>query len=162
MPPMIELLTAEFGIRQLQARYIDATWRKDGPAFAACWEEDAQWQIAGMHMRGRAEIAAAFDRLINLSHKVLMRIGTPTLDIGQGTATGRLYVTEYVKKLDGGSGTNIGIYHDRYAGEGVNWRFKSRLWNLVYKGPPDFSEAFLDCPDHGPPPAMPSFDQTPD
>lgn len=140
---MSDLLNAEYGIRQLHARYIDALWRKDAAALAKCYDEEGEWNIAGLHMRGRDEIAAAFEKLIAPQHRVLMRIGVPLLDIGVGVATGRLYATEDVKRNDGTAARNIGIYEDRYAGEGPLWRFLSRSWTLVYKGAPDLSDPFL-------------------
>ena len=59
---MTELYVADSGIRQLYARYIDAVWRKDADAFGKCFAENAEWKIAGMHMRGRAEISGAIAR----------------------------------------------------------------------------------------------------
>ena len=52
-----DFMIAECGIRQLHARAIDTVWRKDAAAFAACFAEKGEWKIAGVHMRGRAEIA---------------------------------------------------------------------------------------------------------
>ena len=152
---MTDVLTAEYAIRQLHGRYIDAIWRKDAEAFAGCFTEDAEWKIAGMHLRGRAEIAGAFEKLTAPARRVLMFVTQPVLEIGEGTATGRVYATEYIKRLDGQALRTIGVYYDCYAGEGLRWRFRSRHWNLQYLGPVDFSEPFLDSPDYGPPPAMP-------
>lgn len=158
---MIGLLAADFGIRQLHGRYIDAVFRKDTEAFAACFTGDAEWKIAGMHMCGREEIAEAFVKLSAAAERVLMFIGMPVLDIGEGTATGRIYVTEYVKRLDGGLMRTIGTYYDRYVGEGTDWRFLSRHWTLHYRGAGDFSEAFFHGFDYGPPPGMPAPDEPP-
>ena len=55
---MNDFLAAESAIQQLHARYIDAVWRKDADAFADCFAKDAEWKIAGMHMRGRTEIGS--------------------------------------------------------------------------------------------------------
>lgn len=140
---MIDVVVADFGIRQLHARYIDALWRKDGAALARCYDEDGEWHIAGQSFRGRGEIAAGFERFVQPQHSVLMRIGVPLLDIGDGMATGRVYVTEDVKKVDGSSARNIGIYDDRYAGEGTMWRFLSRTWTMAYRGPLDLSDPYL-------------------
>lgn len=160
--PVSDLFAADFGIRQLHGRYIDAVFRKDADSFVACFTEDAEWKIAGLHMRGRAEIARTFLKLTETAERVLMFIGMPVLDIGEKTATGRVYVTEYVKRLDGGMMRTIGTYYDRYAGEGTDWRFRSRHWNLHYRGAGDFSEPFFHGLDYGPPPAMPAPDEPPE
>jgi hypothetical protein len=148
---MIDLPLAEFGIRQLHGRYIDATWRRDPAAFGACFTEDAHWHIAGFHFAGRPEIEAGFERLMVPSKRVLMFIGTPVLEIGEGGAAGRVYVTEYQKRRDDTAGRTLGCYDDHYVGEGQHWRFRSRRWHLLYRGPADFSDPFLDGPDAGPP-----------
>jgi ketosteroid isomerase-like protein len=50
---MTDLMTAEFAVRQLHDRYIDAVWRKDSESFGALFAKGAEWKIAGMHLRGR-------------------------------------------------------------------------------------------------------------
>ncbi len=156
---MTEFMAADSGIRQLHARFIDAVWRKDADAFADCFAEDGEWKIAGMHMRGRAEIGSRFAKLLTVCERVLMILGTPILEVGQGTATGRIYSTEFAKLADGGSAMTIGVYYDRYVQEGERWRFQWRHWSLQYRGPTDLSAPFVDCPDYGPPPGMPGPDE---
>jgi len=156
---MTEFVIADCGIRQLHARFVDAVWRMDAAAFAECFAEDAEWKIAGLHMRGRAEIGATFARLMATSARVLMCPGQPVLEVGEGTATGRVYITEYAKLRDGQTARTIGVYYDRYVGEGYRWAFRSRHWTLCYRGPADFSAPFLDCPDYGPHPGMPGPDE---
>lgn len=143
---MTDFLVADYAIRQLHARYIDAIWKKDVAAFSDCFAEDAEWKIAGMHVQGRAGIGSTFEKLISPSERVLMFIGTPVLDIGHRTATGRVYMTEYIKRLDGNGMRTIGAYDDHYIGDGLDWRFQSRHLQLHYRGPADLSEPFLDSP----------------
>ena len=64
---MTDVLIADYAIRQLHGRYVDATWRKDAAAFADCFAEDAEWKIAGMHLRGRAEIGATIQQVLLIS-----------------------------------------------------------------------------------------------
>ncbi|HEV8261235.1 MAG TPA: nuclear transport factor 2 family protein [Burkholderiales bacterium] len=155
---MTDFLAADYAIRQLHGRYVDAAWRKDADALANCFAEGAEWKIAGMHLRGRAEIADAFTQLTAGSERVLMIVGMPILEIGQGTASGRVHVTEIIKRLDGTAARTIGVYYDRYVGEGDNWMFQSRHWQVFYRGPTDFSAPFIDGPEHGLPPGMPGPD----
>jgi ketosteroid isomerase-like protein len=53
---MSDFVSAEIGIPQLHARYVDAVWRRDFKAFADCFAEDAEWRIAGLILRTRKEI----------------------------------------------------------------------------------------------------------
>lgn len=155
---MTDFLAAESGIRQLHARYMDAVWRKDTDAFVDCFIEDAEWKIAGMHLRGRAQIGTQFDKFMSHLERVFMIFGVPILEVGDATANGRTYVTERNKFKDGRTGTTIGIYYERFVEEGNRWRFKWRHWNLYYIGPPDISAKLYDCKEYGPPPGMPGPD----
>jgi len=155
---MTDFLVADGAIRQLHARYVDAVWRKDSAAFADCFTEDAEWKIAGMHIRGRVQIGSQFEKFIAPSERVLMFLGMPILEVGKGTAIGRIHVTEYVKRTEGRAARTIGVYYDRYVDEGDRWRFRSRHWNLYYRGPPDLSAPFYECEEYGPPPGMPGPD----
>jgi len=155
---MTEPMLAESGIRQLHARYIDAVWRKDFDAFVACFAEQGEWKIAGMHLRGRAEVRDAIARLLGACERVLMTVGPPILEIGQGSAIGRIYCLEYAKLLGGTSVMNIGIYYDRYVEEEGRWRFEWRHWALQYRGPVDLCAPFSESPDPGAFPGMPDPD----
>jgi ketosteroid isomerase-like protein len=156
---MTEFVVADSGIRQLHARFTDAVWRKDADAFADCFAEDGEWKLAGLHMRSRAEIGSTFAKLLSACDRVLMIQGTPLLEVGQGTATGRIHVTELAKMADGSSAMTIGIYYDRYVDVGGLWLFQWRHFGLHYRGPTDLSAALVDCPDYGPPPSMPGPDE---
>jgi len=156
---MSDFIAADCGIRQLHARFIDAVWRKDADAFAACFAENAEWKIAGMHIRGRAEIGSLFGKLMAICARVQIIMGTPVLDVSAGTAAGRVNVTELAKMSDGTSAMTLGVYYDRYVEEGGRWRFQWRHFSLHYRGPIDLSAALVESPDYGPPPNMPGADE---
>jgi len=156
---MNEFVIADSGIRQLHARFVDAVWRKDADAFADCFAEDGEWKIAGLHMRGRAEIGGQIGNLLSSCERVQLILGLPILEVEQDTATGRMQVTELAKLTDGSSAMTFGIYYDRYVREGERWRFQWRHWTLHYRGPTDLSAALVDGPDYGPHPGMPAPDE---
>jgi uncharacterized protein (TIGR02246 family) len=155
---MPDILAAESGVRQLHARYVDAVWRRDRESFLDCFAEDGEWKIAGMRMRGRAEIAAGYDKLLAASERVLMMLGPPVVQVEGDGVSARTPVTELIKLLDGRAVRTIGVYYERFVEQRGRWRFAWRHWDLFYYGPPDLSAAFYDSPDHGPPPAMPEPD----
>jgi uncharacterized protein (TIGR02246 family) len=156
---MTDFVIAEAAIRQLHARFIDAVWRKDAEAFASCFAEDADWKIATMHMRGRSEIGSTFGKLLGACRRVQIIAGTPLLEIGQGTAVGRVQVTELAKMMDDSAALTIGVYYDRYVEQAGRWLFQWRHWGLHYRGPADLSAAYVDCPDYGPFPGVPGPDE---
>ena len=154
----IAFLLAESGIRQLYGRYADAIWRKDSVAFGDCFTDDAVWKIAGRTVTGRADIVSFFEMTLIPSERVMMWVGIPLLDIGDGTASGRTQVTELIKRKDGSSRRTLAIYYDRFIEAGAVWRFQWHHFNLAYLGPPDLSDNYLECMEYGPPPAMPDDD----
>lgn len=156
---MTDFIAADCGIRQLHARFADAVWRKDADAFAHCFAEDAEWKIAGQHIRGRAEIGSFFGKIMGICARVQLIIGIPLLEVGNGAATARVPVTELAKMADGSSALTLGIYYDRYVEEDDRWRFQWRHFGLHYRGPLDLSAALVECPDYGPPPNVPSPDE---
>jgi uncharacterized protein (TIGR02246 family) len=155
---MTDFAEAEARIRQLYARYADAVWRQDMTAFADCYTEDSEWRIMGMILRGRAEIVGNFTRILPRYHRILLSFGTPILDVGEGTATARIYFAELSHMADGKAFAPIGVYYDRLVRQADRWRFAWRLFQTHYAGPPDLSGAFYENPDYGPPPAMPPLD----
>lgn len=156
---MTDFVVAECGIRQLHARFIDAVFRKDATAFADCFAENAEWKIAGLHIRSRTEIGGLFGKLMGICARVQLIAGTPILEVGQGVATGRINVTELAKMTDGSSALTIGVYYDRYVEEAGRWRFQWRHFSLHYRGPSDLSAPLVESPDYGPFPGMPGADE---
>ena len=155
---MNDLLIAEFAIRQLHARYVDALWRKDPDSFAELFADDAEWKVAGMHLRGRTQIKSEFAKFMRYIDRTFMIYGTPIVEVVDGVVTSRTHVTENNKFADGRTASTIGIYYERFVHEGDRWRFKWRHWNLYYIGPPDFSAPLYQCMEYGPPPGMPDPD----
>jgi SnoaL-like domain len=158
---MTEFVVADCAVRQLQARYTDAVWRKDFDAFADCFAEDAEWRISGMNLRGRTEIVTTFKSFMARFKRVLVTLRTPILEVGDGMASGRTYLTEQNVFLDGRGYAPIGVYYEHFVDQGDRWRFKWRLFQTHYAGPPDLSGSFFDNADFGPPPAMPPLDAMP-
>jgi hypothetical protein len=156
---MTDFLKAEAGIRQLHARCADAVWRKDAAAFGDCFTREGEWRIAGLVMKGSDHIGQMFGQIMTGFDHVLMTFRTPILEVGDGIATGRTYVTEQSAFADGKRTLAISTYYERFAEEGDRWRFSWRLFQLHYLGPADLSGSFFENKDYGPPPAMPPLDE---
>lgn len=156
---MTDLIAADVGIRQLHARFADATWRLDPVSFAECFAREGEWKIAGMHLHGRQEIETTFGKLLGIYRRVMLNTGQTIIDIGADGVTGRVPMMEFAQFADGTSAMSIGFYFDRYVEEDGRWRFAHRHWNFEYRGPTDLSGAFRDSPDYGPPPGMPGPDE---
>jgi hypothetical protein len=152
---MIDMLKVESGVRQLQARYVDAVWRKDYAAFGDCFTEDAEWHIAGKVHRGRAACVAFLESVMPLFNRVLMTMQAPLLEVRDGAVSGRTYVTEINAVKNQPAAFSIAIYYDRFVPQGDRWRFSWHHYQLYYLGPADMTGRFYPATDYGPPPAMP-------
>lgn len=154
----LKFVVTETAIRQLHARYTDAVWRKDLDAFGDCFTEDAEWRIGGNVLRGRTQIVATLGRLLPIYHGILMTFRTPLVEVGDGVASARTYVTEHCIFADGRPGSSIGTYYERFIDQGDRWRFTWRLFQTHYLGPADIKGPLFQNPDFGPPPQMPPPD----
>lgn len=156
---MTDLIAADFGIRQLHARFADAVWRQDADQFAACWSSDGLWKIAGMEVSGRAALADACRMMLGRCSNIHLITGQPILSADGDGVQGRLAMTEFARMLDGSTAMTIGWYHDRYVEEDGLWRFAKRHWSFKYRGPPDLTGAFIDTPNYGAFPDGPGEDE---
>jgi len=157
---MSDPVAAAAGIRELHARYTDAVWRKDAASFAACFTPQGEWRISGMEMKGRDQIAGTIERILSRFERVLITFRTPILEVGEGVASGRTYVDERCTWKDGNTNISIGRYYEHFAEQDGRWLFDWRLFQLLYRGPPDMTGQFFDHEDWGPPPGMPPRDAT--
>jgi uncharacterized protein (TIGR02246 family) len=156
---MSDWIIAEAEVRQLHARYTDAVWRKDVPAFGDCFCVDAQWRLSGFVLSGRNDIAAFMGAAFAKYRRILLTFRTPIVAFEEGgDIVARTYVSEQSVLADGRAYAPIGTYHERFAREDGRLRFAWRLFMTEYIGPPDLSGQFFDNPDFGAPPAMPPLD----
>ena len=155
---MTDFVTADCGIRQLHARFVDAVWRQDAKSFSDCFAKAGEWKIAGLHLKGRDAIAEACRNLLGRCERIQLVSGQPILEVGEGTAIGRLQMTEFAKKKDASTAITFGVYYDRYVEEDGAWRFAWRHWSMAYHGPTDLSGTFIEPTDYGAFPGMPGAD----
>lgn len=155
----MDMIAADYGIRQLHARFADAVWRQDGAEFAACWTKAGDWKIAGMHFEGREAIEGASAQLLGRCTRIHLIATQPILEAEGDRVLGRLGMTEFAWMPDGTQFITFGQYHDVYAEEDGRWRFASRFWSFKYRGPMDLSAPLIPTPDYGPFPARPGPDE---
>ena len=154
-----KFLIAAEEVRQLHARYTDAVWRKDYPAFGNCFAEDCEWRISGLTMKGRKEIVTTFENLMTRFKKVLINLRNPVINIeADGTVTARTYLNEQSQFADGRGYGPLGTYYERFVDDGDQFRFKWRLFQTQYGGSPDMTGDVFTNPEWGAPPGMPPLD----
>lgn len=155
-----EFVAVECAVRQLHARYVDAIWRQDAPAVGALFAPDGEWRVGGQVMRGPAEVERFIAGAFRQFKRILMTFRTPILELGDGVASARTYVTEHSIYADGRPFAPIGIYFDRFVEIEGQWLFQWRMFQTHYTGPPELTGTLYDVADYGPPPGMPPLDET--
>ena len=157
----MDMIAADFGIRQLHARFTDAVWRQDAELFSGCFASDGEWKIAGQVFAGRAAIAAACGAMLGRCSHIHIMPGMPILAAdGEGVGVrGRVNMTEFARMQDGSTAMTIGWYHDHYVEEDGLWRFKLRHWSFKYRGAPDLTGFYADTPNYGAFPDRPAADE---
>ena len=136
----------ELAIRNLVARYSDAVNRRDAGAWGATWADNGEWLLMGQSTRGRDNIVAFWEKLMQGFPFVMQLVHSGTVEVDGDRGLGRLYLTEISKSPDGTAGSSVGVYHDRFVREQGEWRFAQRQFNLLYMGPPDLSGQLIPFP----------------
>ena len=132
----------ELAINQLVARYCDAVARRDSVACGATFASDAEWDLLGMHAKGRDAIVELWSGLVGSINWVVQVPAFGLVDVTGDVGRGRWYVTEYSHADDGTVGMLIGVYEDDYCKEQGTWAFAHRQFHMMYMGSPDMSGTF--------------------
>ncbi|NUR52051.1 MAG: LUD domain-containing protein [Hamadaea sp.] len=124
-------------IEALRAEFTDAAMMRDRPRLAGLFTPEGVLSMPNVPVQftGREEILAGGERLqaqwdffVQNSHP-----GGVQFDGTGDTATGRTYIHEVVRTLDGRhEGVNFAVYHDRYQRTPDGWRFAERVYEVRY------------------------------
>ena len=130
-------------VTSLIGRYCDAVARFDLEDFAAIWDEDAIWHIAGGEDRiGRSAIVELF-REARAPFELCIQETLSSIFNREGRA--RWYVRELQWRREGTPSQLIGIYDDVFTGPPDNPLFASRRFSILYRGPLDASGRLYDA-----------------
>jgi len=140
---MSDTTAAELAIRDLVARYIDAVNRHNQADWEATWSETASWNLMGMEVTGREQIVQLWCGAMAGFDMAIMMLNSGTVDVSGDTASGRWYLTEHLKPVEGDPSLTLGVYDDTYVCEQGQWRFARRVYNVIYQGPADYSGNFI-------------------
>jgi ketosteroid isomerase-like protein len=122
-------------IEALRAEFTDAVMMRDGDRLASLFTDDGALLMpnipAEFHSReeiraGRERLQARWDFFVQNTHPGMIRLDGDS-------ATGRAYIQELARTLDGWSGQNYAVYHDRYRRTPEGWRFTERVYEVRYE-----------------------------
>ncbi len=116
--------------------YADAVFRRDADFWAACWHEDAVWELLGMRVEGRAAIRGLWEQAMTGFSFAGFFVQPGPLTVSGNSAEGRVYTHELLIQADGARRQTIGQYDDRYVRTGQGWRFAERRFSILQEFAP--------------------------
>jgi len=121
-------------IEALRGEFTDAAMMRDGDRLASLFTGDGVLRMPNVpaEFHGRQEIRAGRERLVARWDFFVQTTHPGTIVLDGDTATGRAYIQEIVRTLDGLQGLNFAIYHDRYQRTGDGWKFTERVYEVRY------------------------------
>ncbi|MFC9288827.1 LUD domain-containing protein [Streptomyces sp. NPDC057052] len=121
-------------IEALRGEFTDAAMMRDRPRLAALFTPDGALRMPDIPVElvGREEIRAGGERLQSQWDFFVQTTHPGTILLDGDTATGRAYIQELARTLDGRQGLNYAVYHDRYQRTGEGWKFAERVYEVRY------------------------------
>ncbi|MDQ0580735.1 nuclear transport factor 2 family protein [Streptomyces rishiriensis] len=121
-------------IEALRGEFTDAVMMRDRPRLASLFTPDGVLcmpNIPAEHI-GREEIRTGGERLQSQWDFFVQTTHPGTILLDGDSATGRAYIQELARTLDGRQGLNYAVYHDRYRRTEEGWRFAERVYEVRY------------------------------
>ncbi|WP_049575639.1 nuclear transport factor 2 family protein [Streptomyces sp. SBT349] len=124
-------------IEALRGEFTDAVMMRDRARLASLFTPDGALRMPNIpaEMVGREEIRVGGERLQSQLDFFVQTTHPGTIRLDGDTATGRAYMQELGRALDGRQGLNFAIYHDRYRRTADGWRFAERVYEIRYFDP---------------------------
>ncbi|WP_328875295.1 LUD domain-containing protein [Streptomyces sp. NBC_00287] len=121
-------------IEALRGEFTDAAMMRDRPRLASLFTPDGALRMPNIPVEqiGREEILAGGERLQRQWDFFVQNTHPGTIQLDGDTATGRAYIQELARALDGRQGLNYAVYHDRYQRTEEGWRFAERVYEVRY------------------------------
>jgi len=121
-------------IEALRAEFSDAAMMRDRARLASLFTPDGALRMPNIPVEqiGREEIRAGGERLQAQWDFFVQNTHPGVIELDGDTATGRAYIQEVARALDGRQGLNFAIYHDRYQRTAEGWKFAERVYEVRY------------------------------
>ncbi|MPY31419.1 hypothetical protein FNH09_08935 [Streptomyces adustus] len=121
-------------IEALRGEFTDAAMMRDRPRLASLFTPDGVLRMPNVPVElvGREEIRTGGERLQSQWDFFVQTTHPGTILLDGDTATGRAYIQELARTLDGRQGLNYAVYHDRYRRTAQGWKFAERVYEVRY------------------------------
>ncbi|MEU7743667.1 nuclear transport factor 2 family protein [Nonomuraea sp. NPDC049158] len=121
-------------IEALRAEFTDAAMMRDRARLASLFTHDGALRMPNIpaEMVGREQIRSVGERLQSQWDFFVQNTHPGAIQLDGDTATGRAYMQELARTLDGREVLNYAVYHDRYQRTGEGWKFSERVYEVRY------------------------------
>jgi ketosteroid isomerase-like protein len=121
-------------IEALRAEFSDAAMMRDRARLASLFTPDGALRMPNVPAEavGPEQIRVQGERLQSQWDVFVQTTHPGVIQLDGDTATGRAYIQEVVRTLDGRQGLNFAIYHDRYQRTPDGWKFSERVYEVRY------------------------------
>ncbi|MEU9243905.1 nuclear transport factor 2 family protein [Streptomyces sp. NPDC048385] len=121
-------------IEALRGEFTDTVMMRDRPRLASLFTPDGALRMPDIpaELIGREEIITGSERLQSVWDFFVQNTHPGTIVLDGDTATGRAYIQELARTLDGREGLNYAVYHDRYQRTEEGWKFAERVYEIRY------------------------------
>jgi len=121
-------------IEALRGEFTDAVMMRDYDRAASLFTPDGALRMPNVpvELAGQAQISAWGERVPNVVEFLIQNTHPGVIQLDGDAATGRAYMSEVIRLLDGTSELNYAIYHDRYQRTAGGWKFTERVYEVRY------------------------------
>ncbi|MFC0597634.1 LUD domain-containing protein [Streptomyces palmae] len=121
-------------IEALRGEFTDAAMMRDRARLAGLFTPDGVLRMPNIPVEfiGREEIRTGGEQLQDQWDFFVQNSHPGIIRVDGDTATGRTYMQEIARVLDGRSGLNFAIYHDTYRRTSEGWKFAERVYEVRY------------------------------
>ena len=128
------LVEDRLAIRELRERFADSVTHRHAEAWIGTWTEDAYWRIPslGIEASGKDAIFDLWQKAMDVRAFVAFFAFPGPLVVDGDYAHGPCYYQEIQTMKDGHKRFVIGFYTDDMAKQAGSWRFKRRVYKVLY------------------------------
>lgn len=118
-------------IRELIENYADAVFQRDEKRWAANWADEASWNLAGMEVKGKANIVGMWKQAMASFSFVAFFAAPGAIEVDGNKARARVYTAEDLVETSGKRRHVIGQYDDEFTKQSGRWLFSRRTYRIL-------------------------------
>ena len=119
-------------IEALRGEFTDSVMMRDYDRAAALFTPDGALRMPNVPVELTGRNRSARRRVPKFVEFLVQNTHPGIIQLDGDTASGRAYMSELIRLLDGTSELNYAIYHDRYQRTPDGWKFTERVYEVRY------------------------------